>query len=260
VVYLKVQGSRLYGNGGLTFDISTPSAPSELPRSVSGWAMPFALVGDLLVSVGYGDDLRVYDTRQSETATYLGSVLLPGKLDLFNMTGPDPIQLDGNWAWVARTDSSAPPGGVRLMAVDLSCPAQPMPVASFLSEERHQSFLVHDGVLWLVSHEGIGRDLAKIYAVRSLRGAVSLREDNSTGQAGARITYHVDFTDRDGKRPPRLRCAVTGGSCAIVAVDLDAHTAEVSWDLPAEPGDAELAVVVGNERWSAVATDWLVIE
>jgi hypothetical protein len=257
---IMLSGTRLYGTSGSVIDVSDPHNPVVLLANTYLWGDPFAVIGDLLVTA-LNDQVRVLDMSTPSNPTGLGTTTLPWGTWAGSRAGePSRVQLEGNWAWVPVADPGAPVGSVRFVAVDLSLPTHPMLAASFHGSGTLGAFAAREGVIWSMTVDNTMSPRPQLTAAPTLRGAVRLREDVAVAQVAARLTYHIDFTDRDPNRAFRVRCAVTGGSCSVGAVDVPGHTAQVLWDLPGAPGEAELAVVVGNERWSAVATDWLNVE
>jgi hypothetical protein len=84
---------------------------------------------------------------------------------------------------------------------------------------------------------------------------VALAESYATGSPGETLTYTATWTDAYEAWNEGATCRPTGGVCAIESIDQAAHSARVTWTLPPESGDFELAVAVGNLQYFVVARD-----
>ncbi|MBN2359097.1 MAG: hypothetical protein JXR83_06560, partial [Deltaproteobacteria bacterium] len=79
-----------------------------------------------------------------------------------------------------------------------------------------------------------------------------------TAAASAELTYRASWSATD--LDLRVACLVTGGSCAVTAVDQGADTANVTWTLPGSAGDHELVVQAGNGSFFVATWDRVTVQ
>jgi hypothetical protein len=84
--------------------------------------------------------------------------------------------------------------------------------------------------------------------VSALSGGVVITRTAGVVSPGDELVYAATWTDRSPSAPERVRCVVSGGTCAVTRVDQDTHAAVVRWTLPSEEGGYELIVAVGNSE------------
>ncbi|MFH1809484.1 MAG: PKD domain-containing protein [Pseudomonadota bacterium] len=85
------------------------------------------------------------------------------------------------------------------------------------------------------------------------RDRVELDSRYSTAAPSASLSYQVRWPDI--AEDQGVDCRVTGGSCAVSAIDNSTETATVTWTLPDSAGDHEIGVLVGATTHFAMTYD-----
>jgi hypothetical protein len=232
-------------SGGLrVVDLSNPSSPVELgymrqPPRYGAESILQRVVKDGPVVFGLDSHqrLNVFDV-QSGIPTHVGyvdhdapfNVLLPAVGDgRFYLLHPDGAPYYLGFGIQA---------GSAVTVFDVERPAAPRALSRYA--------IPTSAALAVTGSEVLVGSGSELVAMEPLRDALSFTLASGTPAAAAELVYDVAWDDRYAGFDGELRCAVSGGSCAIESYSPSSSTAQVRWTLPAEPGDYELGVDAGH--------------
>ncbi|MBN2358504.1 MAG: hypothetical protein JXR83_03565, partial [Deltaproteobacteria bacterium] len=241
-------------SGGLrVVDIGNPSAPVELGYdrqplygSLESNIVDLRRDGTKVVAVDNYGRFLVFETA-GNIPVYLGTWTPPTQQYVnFKL-----VELGGNLASAFAWDGSDLFGTVRsstgfLGLFDVERPAQPrlvrgamMPRSGAYSAYWTSPFFANaELMLWT--------DGQTLFAYHPFGDQMLLELASGTPEPSATLVYGVSFPAEFVGLDSELRCAVSDGSCSIGSVDQVAHTASVSWVLPATAGDYEIGVSAGH--------------
>ncbi len=178
-----------------------------------------------------------------------GLAIVNGADVLETPDSPTSYVLHGASGWV---DKVAVVDGMAYLAtrtglevVDVRNPQSPRTSGRFRTDAI-ADVVAHDGAVYAAGKKGVFR-------IPTALAALSANYTMET--AGASIGYEVKRKEFVSGENVRLYCKATGGTCTVTPFNSGEHAATVNWVLPANPGDYELAVVVGNYHYYSILRD-----
>ncbi|HSI04774.1 MAG TPA: hypothetical protein VLC93_09870, partial [Myxococcota bacterium] len=230
--------------GAEVVDMTNAGAPSRVGTVNNSNSTPLDMDLDgtaLTLGSGFGIDL--WDLQTPSSPGHLGrhqgaiqNVARVGNL----VAALELAYMEGNWAYHG-------------ILVDVSFPTAPAQVASFDVPLIPTTLVEASGMLWFGTTTGL-----RVFPMA--RDAVRFDDLRTIAGLGTTVTYTATFTDLDSNRGERAQCVVTSGTCEVTGFDPVAHTVGVSWMVGAIAGQADIALIVGNDQWWAAAYDFITVQ
>lgn len=215
-------------------DVTSPVAPvkkSTVSIPSSGSVAAMAMAGGLLVLSDSSRGTFVFDISNAASPVQVGPTL---------NVRPFRMWLAGNQLFMTSLSGDT-------TIYDLATPATPVRLGRL---RAGPTALAVAGNLALVAKSGT-------LAIGDWQPVLSTRY--SAASVNAQLPYGVSWRDSVPASTVTVRCRVTGGTCAVTAVDQTANTATVSWTLPAATGDHEIVISVGDYGHFTSALDRLLV-
>lgn len=131
-------------------------------------------------------------------------------------------------------------GKAGLQLIDISDPDRPRARAVFDAGDAKKVTL--DG--------GTAYVIDNFFRLKVIDLAPRLLADTITGATpGETVRFGLSWIDDYPGFDEQFTCVTGGGTCRIIEIDQDAHTATLEWVMPSERGDYEVAIAAGNYHY-----------